>query len=57
MELLKSIDDIKNMDDDCKEIYTSGLIKRYCKHPAKLENLTLTDWAALYDKSGTAYVK
>lgn len=49
------MNDIKDMDDDCEEIYTSGLIKRYCKHPAKLENLTLADWAAWYDCSGKPY--
>ena len=35
VELLKPIDDIKNMEDDCEEIYTTGLLKRYCKHPKK----------------------
>jgi len=29
------------------------LLKRYAKHPARLENLTLADWAAWYDSSGT----
>jgi len=46
VELLKPLNDIKEMDDDCEEIYTSGLLKRYCKRPAKLENVTLVDWAA-----------
>ena len=45
------------MDDDCEEIYTGGLIKRYSKHPAKLEDITLADWAAWYDFSGKPYVK
>lgn len=57
VQLLKPIDDIKEMDDDSEEIYTSGLIKRYCKRPAKLESLTLADWAAWYDSSGKPYVK
>ena len=57
VELLKPIDDIKEMDDNCEEIYTSGLLKRYSKHPAKLEHLTLADWAAWYDYSGKQYVK
>ncbi|KXJ08992.1 hypothetical protein AC249_AIPGENE17524 [Exaiptasia diaphana] len=39
------------------QIYTSGLIKRYCERPAKLENVTLADWAAWYDSSGKPYVK
>ena len=37
VELLKPMTDIENMYDDCEEIYTSGLLKRYCKRPAKLE--------------------
>ena len=49
--LLKPMNEIENMDDDCKEIYTSGLLKRYCKRPTKLENLTLADWVAWYDCS------
>ena len=57
VQLLKPRDDIKEMDDDSEEIYTSGLIKRYCKRPAKLESLTLADWAAWYDSSGKPYVK
>ena len=46
------------MDDDYEEIYTCTrvLIKRYCKRPAKLEHLTLADWAA-YDCSRKACVK
>ena len=46
VELLKPMDDIKNMEDDSEEINTSGLLNRYCKRPQKLENLTLADWAA-----------
>ena len=57
VELLKEISDINEMDDDCKEIYTGDLLNRYCKRPAKLENLTLADWAAWYDCSGKPYVK
>lgn len=57
VELLKPIDDVENMDDDSKEIYISGLLKRYCKRPAKLENLTLADWAAWYDRTEKPYVK
>lgn len=57
VELLKPLSDIKEMDDDCEEIYTGGLLKRYCKRPAKLEHLTLADWAAWYDSTGKPYVK
>ena len=45
------------MDDNCEEIYTSSLLKRYSKCPAKLEHLTLADWAAWCDYSGKQYVK
>ena len=48
---------LKPMDDDCEEIYTNGLLKRYSKRPAKLENLTLADWAAWYDCTGKPYAK
>ena len=57
VELLKPMDDIKNMEDDSEEIYTSGLLNRYCKRPQKLENLTLADWAAWYDCVGKPYIK
>ena len=45
------------MDDDSEEIFISGLLKRYCKRPAKLENLTLADWAARYDRTEKQFVK
>ena len=35
VEFLKPIEDIKEMDDDSKEICTTGLLQRYCKHPPK----------------------
>ena len=57
VELLKPLNDLKQIDDDSEEIYTSGVLKRYCKLPAKLEHLTLADWAAWYDRSGKPYVK
>ena len=57
VQLLKPLDAIKEMDDDCEEIYTSGLLKRYSKCPAKLDHLTLADWAACYDFSGKPYLK
>ena len=57
VELLKPMDDIKNMEDDSNEIYLSGLLNRYCKRLQKLENLTLADWAAWYDCAGKPYIK
>ena len=57
VQLLKPMIEIENMDDDCEEIYTSGLLKRYCKRPTKLENVTLADWVAWYDCRKKTYVK
>ena len=51
---MKEISDLK---DDTDEIYASGLIKRYTKRPVKFDNLSLADWAAWYDSSGTLYIK
>lgn len=36
VELSKPMNDIKDMDDGCEEIYTSGLIKRYCQASSKI---------------------
>ena len=57
VELLKPLDDIKDMEDDCEDIYTNGLIKRYTMRTSSLENVTLADWAAWYDMCGKPYVK
>lgn len=45
------------MDDDCEEIYISGLFKRYCKRLVKLENVIFADWVVWYDRIGKLYVK
>ena len=52
VELLKPINEIKEMDDECDEIYATGLLMRYTKRPASLERVTLADWAAWYDSFG-----
>ena len=57
VKLLKCFNDIKEMEDDSDDIYASGLLDRYTKRPAKLEHLTLADWAAWYDLPGKPYVK
>ena len=57
VELLKPLNDIKDMEDDSEEIYTGGLLKRYSKRPARFEHLTLADWAAWYDSCGKPYAK
>ena len=56
VEVLKPVSYINELDDDSEDIFASGLIKRYAKRPASLENLTLADWAAWYDSSGS-YVR
>jgi hypothetical protein len=57
VQLLKPMQEINDMEDDSDEVYASGLIKRYTKRPAKLENLSLADWAAWYDACGKPYIK
>ena len=57
VQLLKPMNDIKEMEDDCEDVYTTGLLQRYAKRTASLEHLTLADWAAWYDLSGKSYVK
>ncbi|XP_078352155.1 uncharacterized protein LOC144636825 [Oculina patagonica] len=47
--LLKSMDDIQQLEDESEDIESGGLIKRYTKRPSCLENVTLADWAAWYD--------
>ena len=49
VHLLKSIDDIQQLEDESEDIESGGLIKRYTKRPSCLENVTLADWAAWYD--------
>ena len=51
VELLKPMDEIQEMEDECEEIHSGGLLKRYAERPASLQNATLADWAAWYDSS------
>lgn len=55
----KHIDEIKALEDDSDDIFTTGLLKMYSKIPLKLENVTSADWAAWYDScsSGNSYVR
>ena len=57
VQLLKPINDIQEMEDDCEDVYTNGLLQRYAKRPLSLEHLTLADWAAWYDSGGKPYIK
>ena len=45
------------MNNDSDEVYSSGLLNRYIKRPSIHENLTLADWAALYDSRKKAFFK
>ena len=38
VKLLKCLNDIKEMKEDCEEIYASGLLDRYTKRPAKVKH-------------------
>ena len=57
VELLKPMSEIKEMEDECEEIHSGGLLKRYAERPASLQNVTLADWAAWYDSSSKSYQK
>ena len=49
VQLLKPINEIEVMDDDLEEVHSSGWLNRYIQRPASFENISLADWAALYD--------
>ena len=52
VELLKPLCEIENLSDDCEEIQSGGLLKRYTERPERMQNITLADWAAWYDSCG-----
>ena len=57
VELLKPMSEIEKMEDECEEIHSGGLLKRYIERPASLQNITLADWTAWYDSCGKPYHK
>ena len=57
VKLLKPMNEIEKMDDESEEVHSSGLLNRYMKRPSSLENVTLADWAALYDTRQKPFVK
>ena len=57
VELLKPMSEIEGMQDECEEIHSGGLLKRYAERPALLQNVTLAGWAAWYDSSSKHYQK
>ena len=36
VQLLKQLNEMKEMEDDCEEVYTTGLLQRYVKRPSAL---------------------
>ena len=57
VQLLKPRNEIDEMEDDSEEIHSKGLLIRYIQRPACLENVTLADWAALYDSPQKPFTK
>ena len=57
VHLLKPMNEIEEMDDDSEEIHSGGLLNRYIQKPANLENVSLADWAALYDSCQKQFMK
>ena len=57
VKLLKPMNEIEKMDDESEEVHSSGLLNRYMTRPSSLENVTLADWAALYDTPQKPFVK
>jgi len=51
IQLLKSFDEIKKLDDDSDEIEAGGLLRRYMERPRIVDSVTLADWTAFYDNS------
>ncbi|PFX32193.1 hypothetical protein AWC38_SpisGene3014 [Stylophora pistillata] len=47
----------EEMEDDSEEIHSTSLIKRYTERPTSIENITLADWAALYDSPKSSFMK
>ena len=57
VELLKPLSEIEVLSDDCEEIHSGGLLKRYTERPDCLQNIMLADWAAWYDSCGQSQYK
>ena len=57
VKLLKPKNEIEKMGDESEVVHSSGLLNRYMKIPSSLENVTLADWAALYDSPQKPFVK
>ena len=57
VELLKPFSKIEYLSDDCEEIQSGSLLKRYTECPECMQNVTLAGWAAWYDSCGKKRVQ
>jgi len=57
VQLLKPMTEIEEMDDDSEEVHSSGLLNRHIQRPVSFENISLADWAALYDSCQKPFMK
>ena len=57
VKLLKAMTEIEEMDDDSEDVHCTGLLNRYTQRPTALENVSLADWAALYDSHQKPFKK
>ena len=45
------MNEIQQMEDECDEIHSGGILKQYAERRASLQNATLAELAAWYDSS------
>ena len=57
VKLLKPMTEIEEMDDDSEDVHCTGLLNRYTQRPTALENVSLADWAALYESHQKPFKK
>ena len=57
VKLLKPMTEIEEMDDDSEDVHCTGLLNRYIQRPTALENVSLADWAALFDSHQKPFKK
>ena len=48
VQLLKPMEEITEMSDDCEDVNSSSLIAKYTQRPLSLENVTIADFATKY---------
>ena len=50
VRLLKSCQELEDLDDEDTNIDSSNILKRYSMRPAKLEKMCFAEWAAWFDE-------